>query len=141
MRIDSAICDAGRRASDTINELLAHNGRQNLAHKWIAIRLEDGSYDGTLYDTRQDCVKHQKDEFMCAYFSFRLMGNGVQPMEIARVLAYHRDAYKAGFRLPDPEDRNGGLELLMPTATYDLYRADMIDVAALIRADREINGY
>lgn len=130
MKIGPELVDAGKRASDIINELIAHHGWFNIKHKWIAIRLADGSYDGTLYDTRQDAVKHQVSEFHCMYLTIRHMGQGVRPMEMARVLYYHRSAYDGGFRLPDPQHPSGGPELLMPAAAYD-------EITALVSRELE----
>lgn len=138
--------DAARRGSDIVNEILASNSFHDIAHKWIAIRLADGGYDGILYDTRRDAVRHQKNEFLCMYMTFHNIRNGLRPDMLARVLWYHREAYRAGFRLPDPEDKHGGKELAMTTAANDHYRnritrASMLELQELIRADRRYRGY
>jgi hypothetical protein len=36
------------------------------------------------------------------------------------MLAYHRGAYDAGFRLPDPDALHGGRDLIMPTTPEHL---------------------
>lgn len=135
--------DAARRGSDIVNEVLATNSFDSIGHKWIAIRLDNGNYDGTLYDTRRDAVRHQKSEFLCMYMTFRNVRNGLTPDMLARVLWYHREAYKAGFRLPDPEDKNGGQELAMTTAANDHYRNRVMEMELqeLIRAERNRNGW
>jgi len=38
-------------------------------------------------------------------------------------LKFNRDAYDAGFRLPDPDDQFGGRDVLMTTALRDFYRS------------------
>jgi hypothetical protein len=138
--------DAARRGSDIVNGILAGNAFDDIAHKWIALRLDNGDYDGVLYDTRRDCVRHQKNEFHCMYMTFRNIRNGLRPDMIARVMLYHREAYDAGFRLPDPDDKHGGRELAMTTAANDHYlrkitRATMQDLRELVRADRIRHGY
>lgn len=38
-------------------------------------------------------------------------------------LKFNRDAYDAGFRLPDPDEVNGGRQVLMTTKLRDYYRS------------------
>src|SRR5437762_517876 len=92
----------------------------------MAIRLSDGGSDGKLYDTKREAVKHQLHEQLCAYYSFRNSPNGFSfgprgLQEAAVFLAWHRMAYDNGFRLPDPDDRNGGPDLVMPDMTEHLF--------------------
>lgn len=122
MEIDPDIIDAGKRASDIVNTFRIHNGWDELKTKWLAISLADGSNDGTLYDTRRDAVRHQRDEFRCAYVAFRNLPQGSRPREMAIYLQFHRDAYKNGMRLTDPEHSLGGKEALLTSARYDTYR-------------------
>lgn len=133
--------DAGKRASDHINNILVGQGFSNVAHKTIAINLGTGDYDGTLYDTKRDAVRHQKNEFLCMYLQFRSMRGGVTPEEMARVIQVHRQAYANGFRLPDPDDKYGGPELLIDTPTNDVFRMMMRDIENLLRAERQKHGY
>jgi hypothetical protein len=50
-----------------------------------------------------------------------LMG-GASPREMEIFLKWNRDAYDAGLRLPDPEEVNGGPDLVMTTSQYDRVR-------------------
>lgn len=122
LKIDSDIIEAGKRASDIVNEYRTHRTWDELSRKWIAFRLADGSYDGTLYDSKRDAVRHQHDEFHCAYVSFANLVNGSTPREMAVFLQFNRDAYKAGMRLPDPDHQRGGAQPLITTAQGDYYR-------------------
>lgn len=115
--------DAAKRASDTVNGLLMWMPWDELRRKYIAIRLADGSYDGTLYDSKRDAVRRQSDEKLCAYVAFRNLGNGATPREMEVFLRFNRDAYDRGFRLTDPDDVNGGREVLMTSARHDQYRS------------------
>lgn len=115
------ISDEAKRAADAINAYVTFMKRDELIRKWIAIRLADGSHDGTLYDSKQDAVKHQSDEYLCAYVSFRNLQQGTTPKEMEIFLRFNRDAYDAGFRLPDPDDRTGGRAALVTTAQMDFY--------------------
>jgi hypothetical protein len=114
--------DAAKRASDIVNSYITFMPPEELKNKWVAIRLHDGGYDGTLYDSKQDAVKHQLDEFFCAYVCFRNLLAGAKPRDMELFLKFNRDAYDAGFRLPDPESATGGREVLMTTALRDYYR-------------------
>lgn len=96
-----------------------------LKDKWMAIRLSDGGYDGSLYDSKRDAVRRQSDEFLCAYLCFRNMMSGVTPREMEIFLKWNRDAYDAGFRLPDPDDICGGPEVIMTTPRYDQISASV----------------
>ena len=96
--------------------------RDELRMKWLAIRLSDGGYDGVLYDSKAEAVRHQSDEKLCAYISYRGIPGGTTPKEMELFLKFNRDAYDAGFRLPDPDRPDGGFEVLMTTALRDYYR-------------------
>jgi hypothetical protein len=108
--------DAAKRAFDIVRGLAVWNDYDTRIHSpYLAIRLSDGGSDQTLYDTKRDAVRHQLDETQCAYFSFRESPNGFgSPRDAAVFLAFHRLAYDRGFRLPDPDDRHGGHDLVMP---------------------------
>lgn len=117
--IRNHVSGAARRCADVINGYLHSHPVDELRNSWIAIRLSDGGSDGTLYDSKRDAVRHQLWEFQCAYVSFRNLMGGITPLEAERFLDYNRRAYDAGFRLPDPDDVNGGPDLFLPTETYD----------------------
>ena len=114
--------DDAKRASDIVNSYLSYIPFDELKNKWLAIRLSDGGYDGNLYDSKRDAVRHQLDEFVCAYVCFRNLMGGATPKEMEIFLRFNRDAYDAGFRLPDPDGQTGGPEVLMTTAQHDFYR-------------------
>lgn len=94
------VSDEGRRASDHVNLHLSAIAVRDAVNKWVAIRLSDGGSDGTLYDTRKDAVRHQLDEFLCAYVS--ILPNGTTPVEMTRYLVLCRQLYDKGLRLSDP---------------------------------------
>lgn len=115
--------DAAKRASDIVNSYIAFVPLDELREKWLAIRLSDGGSDGNLYDSKREAVKHQLDEFICAYVCFRnLIAGGSKPRDMELFLRFNRDAYDAGFRLPDPDHEAGGKDVLMTTALRDYYR-------------------
>lgn len=118
--------DAAKRLSDIVNNIIVFQPLEVVVRSWIAVSLADGSYDGTLYDTRRDAVRHmarQGKEQQCAYLSLRFAVGGMQPREAYVFLKYHRDAYDAhdaGVRLIDPEAPNGGHDPMMPITKEDV---------------------
>lgn len=115
--------DAAKRAFDNVRQIVENlTYEERTAYPYVAIRLSDGSSDGKNYDTRQAAVKAQFHETLCAYFSFRHAPNGfATPRDAAIFLAYHRGVYDAGHRLPDPDARNGGREMVMPSTPEHLF--------------------
>jgi hypothetical protein len=110
------VTDAAKRARDIIAGYVAFVDYSERVRSWVAIRLSDGGSDGALYDSKRAAVRHQADEFLCAYFSYRGSPNGFASAKDAAIwLEYHRQAYDAGFRTPDPDAADGGPELIMPT--------------------------
>lgn len=109
------VSDASKRMSDIINGLVTFTPLWELRHKWIAIRLADGGYDGTLYDSRQDAISHQLDERFCAYVFMQSMIQGAKPLDCAIYLEAHRQAYDEGNRLHEPD----APQLIMSTSIYD----------------------
>ena len=110
------VTDAAKRAFDIVNSYVAFVDYSERIGSWVAVRLADGGSDGTLYATKRDAVRHQSDEQSAAYFSYRGAPNGFATAREAAVwLEYHRRAYTAGFRLPDPDAASGGPDLVMPS--------------------------
>jgi hypothetical protein len=107
--------DAAKRVSDAVNLHYAAIGWDS-AKKWIAVRLEDGSGGNQLYDTKRDAIRHQLDEFLCAYLC--LTGVPMNVCEAELILKFHRQAYDNGFRLVDPDSVHGGRDLI-PRVTYE----------------------
>lgn len=117
------IDDAAKRAYDTVRGLATFVDYDTRVRQspYVAIRLSDGGSDGRLYDTKRDAIKHQIHENLCAYFSFRGAPNGFDSAKEAAVyLAFNRAAYDAGMRMVDPDDPNGGGDLIMPTTKEQL---------------------
>jgi len=99
------------RASEAVtNAVLAGQ-----AGFWVAIKLHDGTSDGTVYETKADAVRHQLHEHMCMYV--KVPPDGMQPKEAAALLRVHRQLYAAGLRLSDPDQVLG-----LPIAREDVNR-------------------
>lgn len=93
--------DPARRASDTVNlhVLAGHAG------KWVAIKLHDGTSDGTVYDLKRHAVRFQLHEHMCMYV--QMPPDGLSPGAAERLLKIHRNLYDSGFRLTEPDAEVG----------------------------------
>lgn len=101
--------------SGIVNSLVSFTPVWDLRTKWIAVKLADGSYDGVLYDSRDDAIRHQLDERFCAYVCMASMVQGAKPLDCAIYLEFHRQAYDSGMRLHEPE----APQLILPTSVYD----------------------
>lgn len=112
--------NAAKRLSGIINSLVIIHPIDTLIHSWIAVRLADGSTDGTLYDTRQDAVRHQPHEQQCAYLNLAPIMGGMEVSAAYAILKFHRDAYDAGMTFIDPEHPTGGMDIGMPIAMEDV---------------------
>ena len=112
--------NAAKRLSGIINSLVIIYPIDQLIHSWIAVRLSDGGYDGTLYDTRQDAVRHQPHEQQCAYLNLAPVMGGMEVQAAYAILKFHRDAYEAGMTFIDPEHPTGGMDIGMPIAMEDV---------------------
>jgi hypothetical protein len=108
--------DEAKRMSDATMLHWVANGWDSTKY-WVAFKMEDGRSpdNNTLYDSKRDAVRHQLDEFLCLYV--RLHPGGFNVCEMEATLKYHRQAYLNGFRLPDPDARTGGPDLISRIGT------------------------
>jgi len=114
--------DAAKRCWEQVKNVAHHTTWDERVNAFLAIKLADGSTDGTLYETKQAAVRHVPDERWYAFFAFRTAPNGfASPKEAAVFLAYHRMVYDQGGRLPDPDDRTGGPDMIMPDREEQLF--------------------
>jgi len=108
--------DAAKRVADQWN-LHRIGDPYGAIGKWFAVRLDDGTSDSVLYDTKQDAVKHQhhNEQF---YAFLKIVPFTITPCEAEVYLASARNLYKAGMRMPDPDDVNGGRDVIK-RSTWD----------------------
>jgi hypothetical protein len=98
--MNSTELDEGKRCSEAVNIHLRVVGPEAIG-KWVAIRLSDGGSDMVLYDKKADAIRHQLDEFLCAYVC--IPPNGMPPSDAVRFLRATRQMYASGVRLADPD--------------------------------------
>jgi hypothetical protein len=97
------VSDAAKRFSDGVNAMITFHKPWEIRYHWIAVKLEDGSVDSTVYDTRSDAISHQSDERLYCYFPIGNFLNGLKAADAELVLAIQRHAYDAGFRITDEQ--------------------------------------
>jgi hypothetical protein len=88
--------DAARRCSDIVTEA----AQEGFYGHWIAIRLSDGGSDGRKYMSKQEAIRFQLHEKLCAYVCVPL--GHMPPGEAEAFLSAYRKAYDGGARWADP---------------------------------------
>lgn len=102
--------DAAKRCSDQYALHLIGAG-QDAVGSWFAVALADGRSDGVLYPSKRAAVRHQHhNEFRYAFI--RIGPASMSVCEAAEYLATNRALYDKGLRLPDPDHRAGGLDMI-----------------------------
>jgi hypothetical protein len=116
------ITDAARRMADIINERVAFTNSWEARNCWLAFRLDDGSSDKVLYDSKIDAIRHCSDEKYFAFWCFRNAPGGINARDAQIYLDLHRHAYDNGGHLADPDAKAGGPDIMVSTASYDHIR-------------------
>lgn len=109
--------DAAKKVRDTYS-LHRTVDPYGVLGKWFAVALSSGESDGTLYDSRSDCVGHQHhNEMFYAYI--QIVPSTMTVCDAETFLAVHRKLYDAGIRLTDPDSRGGGREVIKRASRED----------------------
>ena len=113
------VSDAAKRFSDGVNAMLTFNKPWEIRYSWLAVKLEDGSVDSSIYDTRSDAITHQSDERMYCYFPIGNFLNGLKAADAELILLLQRHAYDNGFRITDEKTP----DLIPSVGQVDMMRA------------------
>lgn len=116
--------DAAKRLSD---QYRLHRMAMGVGSygQWFAVKLADGTGDGSLYPSKRECMKHQHgQEVYYAFVCIAPTDMGVCDADIFIKTA--RVMYDAGIRMTDPDDSNGGRSPIV--------RATREDQASLARS-------
>lgn len=109
--------DAAKRIADTYN-LHRIGAGYGAIGKWFAAALHDGRTDDTLYDTKQEATRFQHHNEQ--YYTFiHIQPCSMNACEAEVMLKTARFAYDNGMRLADPQDRNGGKEVIKRLTAED----------------------
>jgi hypothetical protein len=109
--------DAAKRLYDTYNihRIALGNGAIG---RWFAAALADGRSDDVLYDNKRDCVIHQHhDEDYYTYI--KIIPPSMKLCDAEVMLKTARNIYNAGMRVADPDDRNGGKDVIKRLSIED----------------------
>lgn len=110
--------DAARRVADEFNMHRVADPYGSI-RKWCAFRLEDGSTDHVLYDSKSDAIRHQHHNEQ--YYMFVCIAPTTMNYCDAEImLAMHRRMYANGVRLTDPDDARGGRDVIRRAAREDM---------------------
>jgi hypothetical protein len=113
------VTDAARRMSDLINLILTFNDAWSIRTKWMAFKLQDGSSNSALYDTKLQAVRGCSNEKYYCFFCFRNALGGVDPFGCQIFLDVSRHQYDIGAPLADPDDVSGGMDNIISVPGYD----------------------
>jgi hypothetical protein len=87
--------------------------------KWVAVKLQDGSVDSSLYDTRADAIRHQSESALHFYLPIANFASGITPKMAEIMLLAQRHAYENGLRITDERTP----DMFMDTERQDAYQA------------------
>lgn len=122
--------DAAKRCADAVNLAISAEGTDAIG-KWLAIKLEDGSSDRTVYPHQSDAVGTMwPDERLYCYI--RIPRQWVTQCEAESFLRMNRMRYDAGMNvMPDPRDvkRPGAVRDVIQPLTRTAH-AEMIEQMA-----------
>ena len=109
--------DAAKRLYDTYTLHKVADLFGNLG-KWFAVRLADGTGDGMLYDSKDECALFQRiDERYFAYVQVTHAQMTICSAEAYLMLL--RRMYDAGIRQVDPREAKGGREMIKRVSSED----------------------
>jgi hypothetical protein len=112
--------DSAKRFADGVNAMITFHKVWEIKHHWIAINLQDGSVDSTIYETRADAMKHMHgNEARYFYFPIGNFVQGLKLMDAEMILMFQRDAYDSGLRITDTQE---GSDPFLPVFAADKYR-------------------
>jgi hypothetical protein len=117
------VTDAAKRMCYAINNAIAHNGWDTLNNGYMAFRLDDGTTNGTVYDSKRDAIRFTDEQYH-AYFCFRQAMGGANPRDCQLFLDVNRHAQEHGGHLRDP-DAERAPSIILPTRAHDLLTGRM----------------
>ena len=118
--LNDELREAGKRLAGIVNGYIAFMQPWELRNAVLAVRLQDGSTDGNVYENMRDAVRHSDDK-RCFYFHFKGNLGGIDPREAAIVIDFHREAREAGIPQADPDGGNRQPVPILSTYGHDVY--------------------
>lgn len=101
---DQELIDAANRMRDAVNlHVVAGTlGVRERHLQWLAIRLEDGRSDGTVYETRRDAVRHTMNKSR-GWMYVKVGASTMGEREAILVLQMNRQAFAKGVVFAEEE--------------------------------------
>jgi hypothetical protein len=88
--------------ADIVNNVRMSLDWSDIKHGFMAFTLADGQSDGTIYDTRDDAIRHHRNKASrYFYFSLREAAHGITSREAAQVIALTRVQAERGRYHPE----------------------------------------
>jgi hypothetical protein len=112
--------EAGKRLAGIVNLLVVARDPWELKECVLAVKLQDGSTDGSVYDSQYDAVRHS-DPTRCFYFHFKGNLGGIDPREASIVIQFHREAREAGIPQADPDAKKRQPVPILSNYGHDVY--------------------
>lgn len=112
--------EAGKRLAGIVNLFVVSRDPWELKSCVLAVKLQDGSTDGNLYDSQFDAARHS-DPKRCFYFHFRGNIGGIKPNEASLVIQFHREAREAGIPQADPDNKKRQPVPILSNYGHDVY--------------------
>jgi|SRR5882757_1232747 len=117
------LVEAGFTASEAVNDAITRaGGWWGVRNGWMSIRLTDGYSDGTVFDKRQDMIRHHANKEPYYPLGLKNLAGGAVPREMAVVIKFARDAHRAGFRYVDPDAVASRYQVAMTAGQRDYLR-------------------
>jgi hypothetical protein len=109
--------DAAKRLCDTYNLHRIAIGDDAIG-KWFAAALSDGDSDQVLYNSKVECVRHQRHNEQ--YYTYiKIIPPSMKVCEAEVMLTTARQLYDNGMRMTDPDHKHGGLDLITRLTAED----------------------
>lgn len=109
--------DAAKALRDTFN-LHRIGAPYDSIGKWFAVSLAEGKGDNVLYDSKLECVRHQKHNER--YYTFiKIVPVTMNECEANVMLNTARRLYANGMRMADPDHKHGGVDLITRLTVED----------------------
>lgn len=98
------LIDASKRMRDAVNlHVVAGTLGIREQHRcWLAVKLEDGRSDGTLYESRRDAVRHTHNRGK-GWCYLKVGAESMGEKEALYVLNFFRQAYASGIVFAEEE--------------------------------------
>lgn len=94
------LMECGKRMHGTISQIMVDFHPWEIRHCWIAFTLQEGKWDGAVYDSLPAAKKHT-DEWTHCYYSFLAMG-GISARDCEIFIDFHRQAREISGSQKDP---------------------------------------